>query len=188
MYRAVALAVLDQAVPADDAEGAARVASSARISIDGERVQIDGVDVTDRIREPEVTRAVSTVAAHPAVRAVLVARQRRLIEMEGDVVMEGRDIGTTVAPLAEVKIFLTASPAERALRRCRQLGLGEDAQTLAELEQELAARDRADQARSASPFRKADDAIVVDSTGRSVEDVVDEIASIVAEAFHGRAG
>ena len=185
MYRAVALSALDQEIPLGDADATARVAGSARLSIDGERVRLDGHDVTDRIRAPEVTRAVSTVAAHPSVRSELVKRQRDLIASEGDVVMEGRDIGTTVAPKAEVKIFLTASLPERALRRCRQLGLTENPQTLAALEQELAARDRADQARRASPFRKADDAVVVDSTGRSVEDVVDEIASIVRGARDG---
>ena len=188
MYRAVALAGLERGAAPDDAAAMEDVARSVRVSIDGDEVTVDGGDVSDRIRAPEVTRAVSTVAAHPAVRAVLVQRQRDLIATGEDVVMEGRDIGTTVAPDAEVKIFLTASLPERARRRCRQLGLPKDDATLAEIASELAARDRADQARSTSPFKKAEDAVVLDSTGRSVGAVVDEITAVVEKVRDERAG
>ena len=185
MYRAIAVAVLDQDVSPDDEPEVTRVARAARIDIDGERVKLDGVDVSDRIRTPEVTRAVSTVSAHPAVRAVLVQSQRDLIKARDDLVMEGRDIGTTVAPDAEVKVFLTASLDERARRRALQLGLSQDESTLARLAQELAARDGADASRDASPFRRAGDALMVDSTGRSVPELVDEIAEAVARARDG---
>lgn len=185
MYRAIALAALDGGASPDDSDAVAAVARSARLEMPGERVVLNDDDVTERIRAARVTQAVSSVAAHPAVREVLVARQRALIASRADVVMEGRDIGTTVAPDAEVKIFLTASLQERAGRRCRQLGLAEDESTVARLEQELAARDRADAERNASPFRKADGAIEVDTTGRPVPEIVDEIAAIVAGAGGG---
>jgi cytidylate kinase len=187
MYRAIAVAVLDAGLSVDDAAGAARLAHAARIGVEGERVELDGVDVSSRIRAPEVTGVVSTVAAHQSVRDALVTRQRELIERGNDVVMEGRDIGTTVAPEAEVKVFLTASLDERARRRARQLGLREDAETLASLTKELAERDEADASRHASPFRKAEGALVVDSTDRSVEDLVEEIAAAVARARDVRA-
>ena len=183
MYRAVALAVLIRGATPDDAEDAARIAREARIELDGARVHLDGEDVTDRIRAPEVTRAVSSVSAHPGVRAALVARQRDLMNGSEHVVVEGRDIGTTVAPDAEVKIFLTASPRERALRRARQLGLDESESNVTAVEHEMKARDDADATRAASPFRKAEDAIVVDSTGRSIEEVVGEVTSIVQTAL-----
>ena len=182
MYRAIALAVLDRGIRPDDAVRAASVARAVTIAIDGERVTLDGIDVSARIRSPEVTRAVSMVAAHPEVRTILVGRQRAMIDREKDVVMEGRDIGTTVAPQAEVKVFLTASLEERARRRAHQLGLDTEDGTLAELAADLGRRDRADAARSASPFRKAGGALELDSTGRSVDELVDEVAGAVARA------
>lgn len=187
MYRAIALAVLNEGIEPSDAAAAARVARSAEVTVDGERVHLNGKDVTALIRAPEVTRAVSTVAAHRAVREVLVERQRDLIVSESDVVMEGRDIGTTVAPEAEVKVFLTASLAERARRRARQLGLPEDAVTLGDLTEDLSRRDRADASRDASPFRKADGALLLDSTGRTVDELVAEVAAAVERARVGRA-
>ena len=187
MYRAIAVAVLDDGTDPDDATGVARIARSARVTIDGDFVDLDGVDVSARIRAPEVTRAVSAVAAHPGVRKVLVERQRELIHAEGDVVMEGRDIGTTVAPDAEVKLFLTASLEERARRRALQLELEPTTEVLAELADDLARRDRADASRAASPFRRAPDALVIDSTGRSVDELVEEVAIVVAKARDVRA-
>ena len=186
MYRAIALAVLEGAIDPRDAAAAAQVARAVEVAVDGDSVRLNGTDVSARIRAPEVTRAVSAVAAHPAVRAVLVARQRDLIAAETDVVMEGRDIGTTVAPDAEVKVFLTASLDERARRRARQLGLPEDEATLRGLAEDLGARDRADASRDASPFRKADGALLLDSTGRTVADLVDEVSAAVERARDGR--
>lgn len=179
MYRAVALKALRDDVPVDDPDRVSALARAATIDVAGERVALDGVDVTDAIRGPDVTRAVSSVAAHPGVREDLVARQRRVIEDGGDVVMEGRDIGTTVAPDADVKIFLWASLEERARRRALQLGLPDDAAERARVARSMSARDRADAARSASPFAKAADAVEVDSTAKDVDAVVDEVVSIV---------
>ena len=179
MYRAIALAILEAAVEPADERGAADVARRVRIELDDGRVHLDGNDVTDPIREGRVTRAVSTVSAHPQVREALVARQRELISQAGDVVVEGRDIGTTVAPDAAVKVFLTASPEERALRRVRQLGLPEDPATIDAVQREMAARDDADASRAASPFRRAETAVVVDSTERPVAEVVEEVVALV---------
>jgi cytidylate kinase len=159
MYRAAALAAL-RGDPLPE-----------RIEL-GARVRSDGVDVTDAIRTPEVTAQASEVAADPAVRERLVAMQRALIE-SGNWVAEGRDIGTVVAPGAEVKVFLTASPQERARRRAEQEGRPVDA-VLAEQE----ARDARDESREHSPLRAADDAVEVDTTGRSIDDVVAEIAAL----------
>jgi cytidylate kinase len=184
MYRAVALAVLRRGgvpgrdVPGRDAHGAhdaldtvdpSQVADVADV-IDvelGDRVVVDGEDVTEEIRSPEVGRMVSAVAAVPAVRARLVALQRDWVEAHGGAVVEGRDIGSVVFPDAELKVFLTASPEERARRRH-----DEDAD-------DVRRRDRLDSSRAVSPLVVADGAVVIDSTGRSVEDVVDEIVSLL---------
>jgi cytidylate kinase len=184
MYRAVALAVLRRGgvpglgVPGRDAHDAhdapdtvdpSQVADVADV-IDvelGDRVVVDGEDVTEEIRSPEVGRMVSAVAAVPAVRARLVALQRDWVEAHGGAVVEGRDIGSVVFPDAELKVFLTASPEERARRRH-----DEDAD-------DVRRRDRLDSSRAVSPLVVADGAVVIDSTGRSVEDVVDEIVSLL---------
>lgn len=167
MYRAVALAALER--QADPAE----FARALRIEL-GDRVLLDGRDVTELIRSPEVSAAASRVAAEPAVRVAMVAEQRRLLA-NGDWVAEGRDIGTVVAPAAELKVFLTADPYERARRRAEELGI-EHAQVLAE----QTIRDQRDSTRRESPLRPAEDAVVLDTTGLTVEQVVDRIAGLVA--------
>jgi cytidylate kinase len=145
----------------------------------GERVLANGEDVTEAIRAPEVSEAASKVATNPAVRAALVEKQRELLR-GGDWVAEGRDIGTVVAPGAAVKVFLTASQEERARRRAAELGA--DAETVA---RDQALRDEQDRAREHSPLRAADDAVELDSTGLSVDGVVDEIAALVRAAAGG---
>jgi len=171
MYRAVALLALR-----DPATEPAVLAARAEIDPggDGAPVLLDGEDVTREIRTPEVSAQASLVAADPAVRAALVEKQRRLLGA-GDWVAEGRDIGTVVAPWAELKVYLDADPAERARRRAAELGA--DAATVLA---EQAARDERDRNRKASPLREADGALVVDTTGRSVPDVVAELALAVA--------
>ena len=144
------------------------------IGFAGDRVLLDGRDVTEAIRAPEVSEAASRVAASPNVRQALVAKQRELLT-SGDWVAEGRDIGTVVAPDAELKVFLTASPEERARRRAAELGA--DVQTVLA---EQAIRDERDTSRAASPLRAAEDAVEVDTTGKSVDEVVGEIADLVA--------
>jgi cytidylate kinase len=169
MYRAVALSSLEDRVPAAERAG------SARIDL-GERVLLDGRDVTDEIRAPEISEVASRIAADPAVRQAMVRKQRQLVA-GGDWVAEGRDIGTVVAPDAELKIFLTASPEERARRRAADLGV--DWRVVM---RDQALRDAQDSQREHSPLRSAPDAIELDTTDRPVEDVVDQIAGLVAEA------
>ncbi len=170
MYRSVALARLrdPQADPA-----------ALEIEL-GEQVTLDGEDVTEAIRAPEVTAAASVVAADPAVRAALVERQRALIGA-GDWVAEGRDIGTVVAPDAELKVFLDASPQERARRRAAQTGRTE-ADVLAEQEE----RDARDRGREASPLAPAPDAISLDTTGLRLPEVVDRIVTWTTQVKAGK--
>ncbi len=165
MYRCVALASLRRGRPA------AELTPALEISL-GERVLMDGEDVTEAIRTPEVSQRASQVAALPAVRSAMVERQRSLLR-SGDWVAEGRDIGTVVAPDAELKIFLIADPAERARRRALELGC-DAASVLAE----QAARDDRDRSRAQSPLRPAPDAIEIDSTGLALEDVVARIVAL----------
>jgi CMP/dCMP kinase len=168
MYRCVALAATERAAPA------AAIAGSLKIE-PGERILLDGRDVTDEIRTPEVSEAASQVAADPAVRAAIVAEQRRLLA-GGDWVAEGRDIGTVVAPDANVKVFLTADPAERARRRAAELGV-EAGTVLAELK----VRDERDQTREHSPLAPADGAVVIDTTGITQPEVVERIITLVLQ-------
>ena len=163
MYRCVALAELRGA---DDP-------LACEIAFAGGQVKLDGEDVTDEILTPQVSARASEVAARPEVRSHLVALQREMIR-DGDYVAEGRDIGTVVAPDAELKVFLTASPEERAQRRAAQTG-ADPAQVLAEQLE----RDERDATREHSPLQAAPDALQVDTTGRSVDEVVAEIARLV---------
>jgi CMP/dCMP kinase len=164
MYRAVAVAVLRRGVePRADDPALGEVARAVHIEV-GERLVVDGVDVTDELRTPEVGRAVSVVAADPTVRAELVRRQREWVTGRGGGVVEGRDIGSVVFPDATLRVYLTASDEERARRR------GGD-----ETAADVARRDRLDSSRSASPLVVPEGAIVIDTTDRSVADVVDEI-------------
>ncbi|HVF76976.1 MAG TPA: (d)CMP kinase [Solirubrobacteraceae bacterium] len=162
MYRCVALAQLRGA---DDPLDCA-------IDLDNGHVKLDGEDVTDEIRAPEVSELASQIAERPDVRGHLVALQRSMIR-NGDYVAEGRDIGTVVAPDAELKVFLTASPEERARRRAEQIG--EDAEQVL---QEQTERDTRDTTREHSPLQPAPDALRVDTTGRSIDEVTHEIVRL----------
>jgi CMP/dCMP kinase len=169
MYRAVALAAQQSGEPPAEAAG--------RMDLQlGDRVILDGRDVTDAIRTPEVTAATSKVAADPDVRAALV-KQQQAIMATGDWVAEGRDIGTVVAPDAEVKFFLTAAPEERARRRAEQTG-GDYATILAD----QAERDERDSSANRSVFEAPDDATPVDTTELSLDQVIEQIATLVTEA------
>jgi cytidylate kinase len=168
MYRCVALAVLERGgEPAD-------VARAIEVEV-GARVLLDGRDVTEAIRAPAVSEAASRVAADPGVREALVEKQRELMA-SGDWVAEGRDIGTVVSPDAEVKVFLTASGVERARRRAAELGADPDT-VLAE----QALRDARDRTREHSPLEHAPGAVVLDTTGLSVDEVVERVAGLVQE-------
>ena len=168
MYRAVGLLVLER-----DA-AASQIAEQLELEL-GDRVIADGRDVTEAIRVPEVSEAASKVAANPAVRKALVAKQRELLA-NGDWVAEGRDIGTVVAPDAAVKVFLNADPGERARRRAAELGT--DTATVL---RDQALRDEQDSAREHSPLRPAEGSIELDTTGLSVQDVVARIVELVRE-------
>lgn len=179
MYRAIALCALEADVDPADAEAVHAIASRLDITLDGSHVLVDGHDVTGSIRTPAVTNASAQTAKHPAVRSALVEAQRR-IASGTDVVMEGRDIGTEVLPDADVKVFLTASLDERAFRRGAEFGV-DDAGALGELKAAISKRDTIDANRDVSPLVQASDAVVIDSTGRTVEDIVSEIVGLVRE-------
>ena len=182
MYRAVTLAALEQQIPLDDERACARIAAEHTIAVDDGITMIDGRDVSEEIRGPAVTAAVSTVSAHPSVRAVLVARQRAWLAEKGAGVVEGRDIGTVVFPDAPVKVFLTASDEERARRRQRDEAASERSVAVEDVKTALARRDALDSERAASPLRPADDAVVVDTTGRSVADIVAMLVALAHDA------
>jgi cytidylate kinase len=175
MYRAVAWAALRHGIDPADAEAVAGLARRSTIDV-GARVVVDGEDATVAIRSAEVDAAVSAVAANPAVRAELVARQRSWMAARGRGVVEGRDIGTVVFPDADLKIYLTAATATRAHRRA---GERADGRSVDEVHRELERRDRLDSTRGTSPLPSAedvaDDAKVIDSTGKSVQDVLEEV-------------
>ncbi len=178
MYRAVAWAAVDRHVPLTDEGAVADLAARASIEVDPARIVIDGVDVTTAIRTPEIDRAASFVARVPRVRAILVARQRAL-GATGDIVMEGRDIGTTVFPDADVKVYLDADPAERARRRAHDpahQGLGT---TLAAVATAIDERDAIDRGRPTSPLAVAPDAVHLDTTHLSVAEAVDRVLALV---------
>jgi CMP/dCMP kinase len=162
MYRAVAWAAIDRQIDPADREAVAKLADGLVITI-GARTEVDGKDVTEAIREPDVNRVVSLVAAIPAVRQILVESQRAWMATRKAAVVEGRDIGSVVFPDAPVKIYLTASPDERARRRAEESSTS------------LSQRDRIDSTRSASPLQVAEGAKVIDTTGRPIEEVVDEV-------------
>lgn len=185
MYRAVTLAVLRSGVALDDIDGIGAVAQGVEVSVDsqpeGDRVFLGEEEVSREIRGDEVTRAVSAVAAVPAVRSRLVALQQQLAAQGGGVVVEGRDVGTVVLPDADVKIFLTASAETRAQRRNDQniaAGLRDDyAGVLAD----VLRRDELDSTRAVSPLRPADDAVIVDTGDMTQKQVVDNLRDLVEQ-------
>lgn len=172
MYRAVAFAAIRRGVDPADGEPVGRLARAVDMVVEGGTVVVDGVDASVEIRGPEVTRAVSVVAANPEVRAELRRRQQEWARARGGGVVEGRDIGTVVFPHAGLKVYLTASADVRAARRSKEVR-DLDYDTVAS---DLARRDALDQERDDSPLRAAEGALVVDTTGRSVADIVDDLA------------
>jgi CMP/dCMP kinase len=187
MYRALALKAMESNVTLDDPEALRELAENTAIRLEpggeGNLVLLDGRDVSQRIREADVTAAASRVSIHPPVRQLMVVRQRALGE-DGGVVMEGRDIGTAVFPSADVKIFLDADAAVRAERRVLQNGSAspEEAQRVLA---DIAARDERDRTRSASPLVAASDAVHIDTTRKSIDAVVDEVEGIVKKVVSG---
>ena len=180
MYRGVTAAGLDRRLDPRDEPALAALARSLEVAPDG-TVWVGGRDLTPRLREPDVDAHVSTVAAHREVRAALMNLQRSIVA-GGRVVMEGRDLGTSVAPAADLKIWLTASLAERALRRSRDLELDRDHPGVAGVQAALARRDQADSGRAVSPLAQPDDAIVIDTTSKTPDEVLRELLDMVAPA------
>ena len=180
MYRALALKAIEWDVSFDDGPALRKLAENARIALEptlgGNRVLLDGKDVSSRIRERDVTEAASRVSVHPAVREWMVARQQDMGK-DGGVVMEGRDIGTKVFPHADLKVFLDADPVVREQRRLDQQHIkGPSAECMAA---DLRERDRRDRTRASSPLEPAKDAVLIDSTKMSEEDVLRQVEELI---------
>jgi cytidylate kinase len=181
MYRAFALKALRQNLDPDDAAALESLSHTTRVTLEpaplGNRVLLDDADVTADLRDPEVTQAASRVSVHPAIRTWMVGLQRALGD-RGSVVMEGRDIGTAVFPDADVKVFLDASPEARSQRRYQQespAAAPEPATVLAEMRQ----RDERDRNRAQSPLRPAPDAVIIDSTHLTLDQVTEQVAALI---------
>ena len=178
MYRAVGWKAIRDGVPLEDEAVVAALAEDARIDVSSAHVTIDGIDVTRAIRTPEIDRAAAGVARLPRVRSVLVERLRQM-GTHGAIVMEGRDIGTVVFPDADVKLYLDASPEERARRRASDPAHTGVPAAVSEVATLLTKRDEIDRTRTASPLYAAKDALIVDTTGKSVEQVVAEAMAVI---------
>ncbi|MEO6235877.1 MAG: (d)CMP kinase, partial [Vicinamibacterales bacterium] len=178
MYRALAWKALHDGVDLADEAAVAALGERAAFDVEGGRIGIDGHDVAGAIRTPAMDKASATLARHAAVRRALVARQRSYGE-RGGVVMEGRDIGTVVFPQADVKIYLDASPEERARRRAADPAHTSSKHVLSDVATALAERDKSDSTRAVSPLSVAPDAVVVDTTGVPIDEVIDRVLAIV---------
>ena len=175
MYRGVTFAALRRGIDPADVDVVARITDELELKVSTDGVVVDGVDATIEIRGPEVSRAVSTVAANPAVRAEMVRRQRSWVAARGGGVLEGRDIGTVVFPDAELKVYLTADPEVRAARRSKEVS-DLDYETVAA---DMARRDALDSGRDMSPLAQAPDAFHLDTTGLAVDEIIEVIAAKV---------
>ena len=182
MYRAITLKAIRSGVSFDDVDEIAKIVKASKITFepadDGQKVFIDGKEITEAIRQEDVTNSVSAVAAIAAVREELSAQQQAIAK-DGGIVMDGRDIGTSVLPNAEVKIFLIASVEERAQRRYKKKKKKGINTPLNELQLEIEARDYKDSHRKISPLTKADDAVEIDTTSLSINQVVEKIAEVI---------
>jgi CMP/dCMP kinase len=183
MYRAVGWKALREGIALDDEVSVSELASRTHIEV-GATTTVDGEDVTRAIRTPEIDRAAAAVARLPTVRTILVARQRE-VAANGGIVMEGRDIGTVVFPHADVKLYLDASAEERARRRAHDPAHHGGPEKVSDVATLLTERDRLDSTRAASPLYAAADAIVIDTTGKQVEEVVAEVMEIVRAKLSG---
>jgi CMP/dCMP kinase len=174
MYRCVALAALERGLDLDDGEELGNLTRELEIGLDG-AVTLNGVDVSDRIRTPEVSAAASRVSVHPQVRAAMVERQQALIA-SGDYVAEGRDIGTVVSPQSPLKVFLDASERERAQRRAAETG-----QSVEVVLDEMRARDDSDRERQYGALRRAEDAITLNTTDLPVDEVIEQVVALARQ-------
>jgi CMP/dCMP kinase len=177
MYRAVTFAALRRGIDPADAEPVEKLARAVEMEVGLDRVTVDGVDATIEIRGPEVSRAVSLVAANPGVRSELVRRQREWTIERGGGVLEGRDIGTVVFPDAQLKVYLNARPEVRAERRAAEV-TDLDYETVAA---DMARRDALDQGRDSDPLRRAEGALEIDTTDMTIEQIVDDLAGRITD-------
>ncbi|RAP30691.1 Cytidylate kinase [Brevibacillus laterosporus] len=181
MYRALAWAVLKSNTAIEDQESVVSLLQQAKIELkrteEGQRVCWDHEDITHQIRTQEVSNYASVVASYPAVRATMLTLQREMAQ-QGNVVMDGRDIGTHVLPEAEVKVFLTASIEERAARRFGDLVAKGEHPDITELQKEIAERDKRDRERETAPLKQAENAILLDTTGMPLDEVVTKILAL----------
>lgn len=184
LYRAIGLFAVQNGVRPDDAAGVEallpRVRLDIRLTDAGQRVLLDGTDVSDKIRTPEISKAASQVSAVPAVRTFLLGLQRALAEKR-DIVMDGRDIGTVVLPHAQLKIFLTASSEDRARRRFEELRARGAAVVYEQVLRDVKERDAQDSGRAVAPLRAADDAVLLDTTGNTFERSLEQLCAIAKE-------
>jgi cytidylate kinase len=184
MYRAVAFAVIESGVSTADKEAVARVAESAEINLAGDpdslRVTLNGLDISDEIRTEQVSHTASVISVIGEVRRALVGRQREM-GRRGSVVLDGRDIGTVVFPEADIKFFLTAAPEERATRRYEEDRLKKQDVTFEETLADINTRDQRDSTRADSPLAIAEDAVVIDSTELSIEDVFERMMEVIRQ-------
>jgi len=181
MYRAVAREALRRGIPLEDGPALGALARSLRFRLEGDRLYVNGEEATDALADPALGEPASRVAVHPEVRSALVSAQRALAQ-EGPVVMAGRDIGTVVLPDADLKVFLTASPEERARRRWRELRERGEEVPLQEVLREVETRDRRDATRPVAPLRPAPDAVVLETDGLPLEEVVRRVVDLAGGA------
>jgi cytidylate kinase len=185
MYRAAALAVIESGVSTMDKTATAEVVSRADINLEGDpdslQVMLNGRDVSSEIRTEEISHSSSVISTIPEVRSTLVNRQRKLGTRSGGVVLEGRDAGTVIFPEADIKFFLTAAPEARAERRYEEDRLKERGATFEDTLADINARDRRDSTRADSPLTIADDAIVIDATELSIEEVFERMLEVIRE-------
>jgi cytidylate kinase len=189
MYRAAALAVIDEGVSLTDQKAIAEVVARADINLEGDpdslQVRLNGRDVSEEIRTEEVSHSSSVISTIPEVRRILVNRQREMGTRSGGVVLDGRDIGTVIFPQADIKFFLTAAPEARAQRRYEEDRLKERDATFEDTLTDINARDRRDSTRDDSPLRIAEDAIVIDSTELSIDEVFERMLEVIRERQAG---
>jgi cytidylate kinase len=175
MYRAAALAALDRGIDVDDSERLGEMAWKLDLDFEGDTIRLDGKPVEGRIRSPEVTLAASRVSIHPQVRQAMVKRQRELVA-SGNYVAEGRDIGTVVSPDSPLKVYLTANEEERARRRASDSG-----ESVVKVQEAMQDRDKRDRERADSPLRRADESHLIDTTNRTADEVISDIADIARD-------
>jgi cytidylate kinase len=189
MYRAASLAVIEAGVSLTDNAAIAEVVARADINLEGDpdslQVRLNGRDVSREIRTEEVSHSSSVISVIPEVRRILVNRQREMGRRGGGVVLDGRDIGTVVFPQADIKFFLTAAPEARAQRRYEEDRLKERVATFESTLADINTRDRRDSTRDDSPLRIADDAVVIDSTELSIEEVFERMVEVIRERQAG---